>query len=71
MLTSCALLWTTTSLAKRSFSLPTSAATSPLMTVELFHAGSSMVLDTTNLGMVLNLSAKSPSLDGQAAAKPS
>ena len=46
-------------------------ATSPFSTVELFHSGSSRVEETTYLGMVLNLSANSPSLDGQAAAKPS
>src|SRR6476620_6148291 len=53
------------------FSFETASATSPLSTVELFHSGSSSVEDTTYLGMVLNWSANSPSLDGQAAGKPS
>src|SRR2546423_354829 len=69
--TSCALPWTTTSLSNCSLSLPTWVATSPLMTVELVHSGLSNVVDTTNLGMLLNLSANSPSLDGQESAKPS
>src|SRR3954447_7126316 len=54
-----------------SLSFETSAATSPLMAVELFHSGSSSVEETTYLGMLLNLSANSPSLDGQASANPS
>ena len=54
-----------------SLSLATSPATSSLITVELFQEGSPSVLETTYLGMVLNLSANSPSLEGQAAAKPS
>src|SRR5439155_207459 len=69
--TSCALPWTTMSPSCSSFSFATSSATSPLSTVELFHSGSCRVEETTYLGMVLNLSANSPSLDGQAAAKPS
>ena len=52
-------------------SFATSSTTSPLSTVELFHSGSSRVEETTYLGMLLNLSANSPSLDGQASAKPS
>src|SRR6266536_2393789 len=53
------------------FSFATSSATSPFSTVELFHSGASRVEETTYLGMALNLSANSPSLDGQASAKPS
>ena len=41
------------------------------ITVELFHSGSSSVEETTYFGIVLNLSAKSPSREGHAAAKPS
>ncbi len=41
------------------------------ITVELFHSGFSSVEETTYFGMVLNLSANSPSRDGHAAAKPS
>ena len=41
------------------------------MTVVLFHDGSDSVEETTYLAMVLNLSANSPSRDGQASAKPS
>src|SRR5919204_6443506 len=52
-------------------SFATSSATSPFSTVELFHLGCRMVEETTYLGMVLNLSANSPSLDGQASANPS
>jgi len=69
--TSWALPWTTMSPpgARRSFE--TSSTTSPSSTVELFHPGSRRVEETTYLGMLLNLSANSPSLDGQAAANPS
>src|SRR5918994_1166046 len=52
-------------------SLEASETASPFSTVVLFHAGFSRVEETTYLGMLLNLSANSPSLDGQAAAKPS
>ena len=52
-------------------SFETASATSPSSTVELFHSGSSRVEETTYLGMLLNLSANSPSRDGQASAKPS
>src|SRR6266511_4776268 len=69
--TSRALPWTTTSPSCSCFSFATSSATSPLNTVELLQSGSSSVEETTYLGMVLNLSANSPSLDGQAFAKPS
>ena len=41
------------------------------ITVELFHSGSPNVVETTYFGIPLNLSAKSPSRDGHAAAKPS
>ena len=40
-------------------------------TVVLAQVGSCSVVETTTLGMVLNLSAKSPSRSGQAAEKPS
>jgi hypothetical protein len=55
----------------RRLSLVTSSATSPVTTVVLFHSGFSSVDETTYLGIVLNLSANSPSRDGHAAAKPS
>src|ERR1700674_335445 len=51
-------------------SLETSLTTSPLSTVELFHSALSRVEETTYLGMPLNLSANSPSSDGQALANP-
>src|SRR3954467_12932411 len=54
-----------------SRSLDTASATSPSSIVELAQPGFSSVEDTTYLGIVLNLSANSPSLDGHAAAKPS
>ena len=41
------------------------------MTVELVHSGSESVVETTYFGMLLNLSANSPSRDGHASAKPS
>src|SRR6266511_3959230 len=69
--TSRGLPWTTISPSCSCFSFATSSATSHLSTVELPHSGSSRVEETTYLGMVLNLSANSPSLDGQAFAKPS
>ena len=47
------------------------AGTSSLITVELFQVGSPRVLETTYLGMLLNLSANSPSREGHAAANPS
>src|SRR3954452_15701777 len=68
---SWALPWTTMSPSSPCFSFPTSSATSPLRTVELFHSASFSVEETTYLGMLLNLSANSPSLEGQASAKPS
>ena len=37
----------------------------------LFHSGSRSVDETTYFGMLLNLSANSPSRDGHASAKPS
>src|SRR2546428_12439514 len=55
------------------FNFETSAARSPLIKCELFHASFVKVLDATNFGMLLNRSAK-PSgsfLPGQAAANPS
>src|SRR5213080_625975 len=52
------------------FSFSTSDAMSPLRTVELFHSGSDSVDETTYFGMLLNLSANSPSLDGHASANP-
>ena len=48
-----------------------SATTFPLSTVELFQLALSRVEETTYFGMLLNLSANSFFLDGQAAAKPS
>src|SRR5947199_6129946 len=56
-----------------SFNFETSAARSPLIKCELFHASFFKVLDATNFGMLLNWSAN-PSgsfLPGQAAANPS
>ena len=41
------------------------------ITVELFHSGSESVVETTYLGMSLNLSANSPSRWGHASANPS
>ena len=58
------LPWTTMSRLSASPSASTSSARSPLRTVELFHSGSSRVEETTYLGIVLNLSANSPSLVG-------
>src|SRR5258708_15231003 len=69
--TSWALPWTTMSPSNTCLSFETSVATSPLSTVELFHSAFSRVEETTYLGMLLNLSAKSFFADGQAAAKPS
>jgi hypothetical protein len=62
-----------TRMSPSNFSLrpATSSATLSLITVELFHSGSSMLLETTYFGMLLNLSANSPSREGQASAKPS
>src|SRR3954452_1111672 len=54
-----------------SLILSISAATSPEITVVLFHSGSDSVVETTYFGRLLNLSANSPSREGQAAAKPS
>src|SRR5438132_7006159 len=56
-----------------SFNLPTSSATSPLSTVELFHSAFSKVDETTYLGMLFIFSAKptSSATEGQASAKPS
>src|SRR5438874_1481008 len=69
--TSCALPWTTMSPCSSSLSFATSPGTSPpLITVELSQSGFSSVVETTYLGILLNLSANSPSRDGQAAAKP-
>src|SRR4029453_11384343 len=55
----------------RCFRFATASGTPSSSTVELFHSGSLRVDETTYLGMALNLSANSPSLDGHAAAKPS
>ena len=53
-------------------SLATSSATSPLRSLDLFHIrGSLSVVETTTLVMLLNLSAKSPVLEGHASPKPS
>ena len=69
--TSWALPWTTMSPSASCLSFETYSTASPASTVELFHSASSKVEETTYFGMLLNLSANSPSLDGQAAAKPS
>src|SRR3989442_7538050 len=54
------------------FNFETSAARSPLIKCELFHASFFKVLDATNFGMLLNRSANASSfLPGQAAANPS
>jgi hypothetical protein len=72
--TSVALAGTSTSPWYCSFSLATSAGTSPEMTVVFFHAGSVRVVDTTTFGMLFIRLPNSPvisSMAGQAAAKPS
>ena len=69
--TSRALPCTTMSPSCSFFSFVISSTTSPESTVELVHSGSRSVDDTTYFGMVLNLSANTPSRSGQAAAKPS
>src|SRR5947207_9523444 len=56
--------------SRACFTSDTASATSPSSTVELFHSGLSSVDDTTYFGMLLNLSANSPSLDGHASANP-
>ena len=54
------------------FSFATSAArSSPSITVEFVHSASPIELETTYFGMLLNLSANSPSREGHASAKPS
>src|SRR2546425_8406476 len=55
------------------FNFETSAARSPLIKCELFHASFVKVLDATNFGMLLNRSANASGsfLLGQAAANPS
>jgi hypothetical protein len=55
----------------RSRSFGTSVARSSPITVEFVHSGSLSVVETTYLGIVLNLSANSPSRLGQALANPS
>ena len=57
------------STSSRSFA--TLSATSPSSTVVFVQSGSFSVEDTTYFGMLLNLSANSPSRDGQESAKPS
>src|SRR4029453_5335285 len=69
--TSCTLPLTRMSPSISCFSLATAAGTSSAMTGELFHSGSRNVVDTTYLGMPLNLSANSPVREGHASAKPS
>src|SRR5262245_61554367 len=59
--------WTMPSISSLSFAA--SSAASPRRTVVLFHSGSSSVDETTYFGIVLNLSANSPSREGQAPAK--
>jgi hypothetical protein len=51
--------------------MATESARSPSSTVVFVHSGLVSVRETTYLGMLLNLSANSPSRDGHAAAKPS
>src|SRR2546422_9588804 len=65
--------WHTSSLrsVQRDHPLERLEPTSPFSTVELFQVGFVRVVDTTYFGIELNLSANSPSLDGQAAANPS
>ncbi len=58
------------STSSRSF-FTLSGTTSPSSTVVFVHSGFSSVDETTYFGIVLNLSANSPSRDGQASAKPS
>ena len=53
------------------FSFETSFTTSPFNTVVLVQSGSSRVEDTTYLGRLFNLSAKSPLRDGHRAANHS
>src|SRR5437762_1851882 len=65
------LPWTTMSPSCFCLSLRTWSATSPFRTVELLQVGFVRVDETTYFGMALNLSANSPSLEGQAAANPS
>src|SRR5215210_926791 len=69
--TSCALPCTTMSPPGCSRSFVTVSARSPSSTVVFVHCGSRSVEDTTYFGMVLNLSANSPSRPGQESAKPS
>ncbi len=71
MLTSWKLPATTISPSSSCFSFETSTTTSPSSTVELFHAGSSRVEDTTYLGRLFSLSANSPLRDGHRAANHS
>src|SRR3954467_4392200 len=68
---SCPLPCTYTSPLALSRTFDTASTTSPERTVVLFHSGSRSVEETTYLGMLLNLSAKSPVRDGHASAKPS
>src|SRR5213596_3295665 len=68
---SCLLPWTTMSPASSRLSCDTSSTRSPSSTVVFCHSGCSSVDETTYFGIVLNLSANSPSLDGHASAKPS
>src|SRR3954471_22065222 len=69
---SWALPATTISPPCRSLIFATSSASwAPSSTVELFQSGSFSVEETTYFGMLLNLSANSPSRDGHASAKPS
>ena len=66
------LPWTTMSPSASRLSLETaSTRSSPPTTVEFVHSGWVSVEETTYLGIELNLSANSPSRDGQASAKPS
>src|SRR3954469_15381187 len=55
----------------RRLTVAIASARSPSSTVEFCQSGSFSVEETTYFGMLLNLSANSPSRDGHASAKPS
>jgi hypothetical protein len=59
---------TTISPSSFCFSFEIAVSTSPVRTVELFQPGSSTVEDTTYLGRLFSLSARSPLRLGQRAA---
>src|SRR3954468_22338911 len=55
----------------RCLTIAIASSRSPSSTVEFCQSGSLSVEETTYFGMLLNLSANSPSRDGHASAKPS